>query len=146
MKEYEYVVLATDEIFSHIITSVICLENYARKDLSGAFRNLFSMYNKLRKEYQELKEKQNGIWEEIQDAQLILKSRLAREEIIESYIVELEKIVPDINYRELLTELYQRMEKEDTEDLETQLMIYPYLLSKIRKVEEREYEDGEKDN
>lgn len=38
------------------------------------------------------------------------------------------------------------MEKEDTEDLEMQLMIYPYLLSEIRKKEEREYKDGEKDN
>ena len=55
MKEYEYMVLVTDEIFSHIITSVICLENYTRSDLSGAFRKLFSLYNELREEYYELK-------------------------------------------------------------------------------------------
>ena len=28
MKEYEYIVLATNEVFSHMITSTICLENY----------------------------------------------------------------------------------------------------------------------
>lgn len=146
MKEYEYMVLATDEIFSHIITSVICIENYTRWDLSGAFRNLFSMYNELREEYLALKENQEKVPEEIQDAQLILKSRQKREEIIESYIVELEAINPSINYRQLLSELYQRMDQEDTEDLEMQLMVYPYLLSQIRKEEEREYKDGEKDN
>ena len=75
-----------------------------------------------------------------------LRSRCKREEIIESYIVELENIDPSIDYRRLLDELYQKMEKEDTEDLEMQLMIYPYLLSEIRKKEEREYKDGEKDN
>ena len=84
--------------------------------------------------------------EEVQDAQLLLRSRCKREEIIESYIVELENIDPSIDYRRLLDELYQKMEKEDTEDLEMQLMIYPYLLSEIRKKEEREYKDGEKDN
>ena len=146
MKEYEYMVLATDEIFSHIITSVICIENYTRWDLSGAFRNLFSMYNELREEYLALKENQEKVPEEIQDAQLILKSRQKREEIIESYIAELEAINPSINYRQLLSELYQRMDQEDTEDLEMQLMVYPYLLSQIRKEEEREYKDGEKDN
>jgi len=77
---------------------------------------------------------------------LLLRSRCKREEIIESYIVELENIDPSIDYRRLLDELYQKMEKEDTEDLEMQLMIYPYLLSEIRKKEEREYKDGEKDN
>ena len=82
----------------------------------------------------------------MQDAQLLLRSRCKREEIIESYIVELENIDPSIDYRRLLDELYQKMEKEDTEDLEMQLMIYPYLLSEIRKKEEREYKDGEKDN
>lgn len=146
MKEYEYMVLVTDEIFSHIITSVTCLENYTRSDLSGAFRKLFSLYNELREEYYELKRDVKEIPEEVQDAQLLLRSRCKREEIIESYIVELENIDPSIDYRRLLDELYQKMEKEDTEDLEMQLMIYPYLLSEIRKKEEREYKDGEKDN
>lgn len=146
MKEYEYMVLVTDKIFSHIITSVICLENYTRSDLSGAFRKLFSLYNELREEYYELKRDVKEIPEEVQDAQLLLRSRCKREEIIESYIVELENIDPSIDYRRLLDELYQKMEKEDTEDLEMQLMIYPYLLSEIRKKEEREYKDGEKDN
>ena len=131
MKEYEYMVLVTDEIFSHIITSVICLENYTRSDLSGAFRKLFSLYNELREEYYELKRDVKEIPEEVQDAQLLLRSRCKREEIIESYIVELENIDPSIDYRRLLDELYQKMEKEDTEDLEMQLMIYPYLLSSI---------------
>jgi len=64
MKEYEYMVLVTDEIFSHIITSVICLENYTRSDLSGAFRKLFSLYNELREEYYELKRDVKEIPEE----------------------------------------------------------------------------------
>ena len=104
------------------------------------------MYNELREEYYELKRDVKEIPEEVQDAQLLLRSRCKREEIIESYIVELENIDPSIDYRRLLDELYQKMEKEDTEDLEMQLMIYPYLLSEIRKKEEREYKDGEKDN
>lgn len=144
MKEYEYMVLVTDDIFSHIITSVICLENYTRNDLSGAFRKLFAMYNDLRDIYRNVKE--DGTTEEIQDAKLLFMSKCKREEIIESYIVELERINPSIKYRELLSKMYQRLENEDTEDLEMQLMIYPYLLSEIRKQEEKEYKDGEADN
>ena len=41
MKEYEYIILAIDGIFSHMITSVICLENYRRDNLDGVFRNIF---------------------------------------------------------------------------------------------------------
>ena len=51
MKEYEYIVLATDEIFSHMIKSVICLENYHRDNLNGVFRNIFAMSNGLREDY-----------------------------------------------------------------------------------------------
>lgn len=57
MKEYEYIILATDEIFSHMITSVICLENYRRDNLDGVFRNIFVMFNELTLLYNFLKNK-----------------------------------------------------------------------------------------
>ena len=135
MKEYEYIVLATDEIFSHMITSVICLENYRRDDLGGVFRKIFSMFNELRDDYK----KSNlgkDVSKDIQLACMRTKCRYQREKILDGYIKEMENIDNTIDFRHEVEEFYKRLEQEDVETLEMQLMVYPYLLSVVRGKEE----------
>lgn len=150
MKEYEYIVEATNEIFSHMISSVICLENYKRTNvLKGSFRNIFNMFDELREDYRKCVEEgeleQNS---DVLEAQLKMKCRIKREEIIKRFIRELKYIDETIDYDKESAEFYDKLRNEDVETLEMQLMIYPYLLSKIRKNEEnkKEIKDGEKDN
>ena len=150
MKEYEYIVEATNEIFSHMISSVICLENYKRSDvLKGSFRHLFHMFGELREDYRKCMEEDSLSQNiDIQEAHLKMKCRIKREEIMKRFITELEYIDKTIDYKEKSTEFYSKLDNEDVETLEMQLMIYPYLLSQIRKKEENEKEikDGKKDN
>lgn len=149
MKEYEYIVLATDEIFSHMITSVICLENYKRDDLSGVFRNVFKMFNELREDYKRLSSNSQNVAEDILDAQLKTKCRYKREEILNGFIKEMQNIDNTIDYKKKVLEFYADLESEDVETLEMQLMVYPYLLSIMREKEESKKEekrDGKQDN
>lgn len=137
MKEYEYIVLATDEIFSHMISSIICLENYYNESIDDSFRNIFVEFNELRQDYK--KNVDAGLHDGEQKMQLAkykMRCRHKREEILESYIAELKEIDDSIDYVERVRDYYKKIEKEDVETLEMQLMLYPYLLSLVRKNEE----------
>lgn len=134
MKEYEYIVLATDEVFCHIISSVICLENYFNDSIDDSFRNVFAMFNEIREDYK--RHSKNDDNEKLEFSKFSTKCRCKREEILESYIEELKEIDNSINYDDKVKEYYNNVEKEDVETLEMQLMIYPYLLSLVRKKEE----------
>jgi hypothetical protein len=135
MKEYEYIVLATNEIFSHMISSVICLENYYNESIDNSFRNIFAAFNELRDDYK-AHMSENVDDERMQLAKFRMRCRYKREEILKSYIEELKEIDNSIDYDDKVKEYYGRIEKEDVETLEMQLMVYPYLLSLIRKNEE----------
>lgn len=137
MKEYEYIVVVTNEIFSHLISSTICLENYFNESIDDSFRNLFTYFNEVRKDYKKnIGENSQGGSEKLDVAKVTARCRYMREKILESYIKELEKIDESINFREKTAEYYKKIEKEDVETLEMQLMIYPYLLTLIRNNEE----------
>lgn len=146
MKEYEYIVLATDEIFSHMVSSVICMENYYNETIGNSFRKIFAAFNELRSEFK-AHTRVNSEPEDdaMENAKYCMKFRHKREEILRSYIEELKFIDNSIDYDDKVREYYDNIEKEDVETLEMQLMVYPYLLSLIRKNEEdRENEDGKK--
>lgn len=147
MKEYEYIVLVTDEVFSHMISSVICLENYFNESIDNSFRKIFTMFNEIRKDFKQNFQQDVGIIDEsLEIAKFKIKCRSKREEILQGYIEELKEIDPSIDYLQQTREYYDRIEKEDVETLEMQLMVYPYLLSLIRKKEENKESlgDGEK--
>ena len=138
MKEYEYIVLATNEILSHLISSAICLENYFNESIDDSFKHVFSYFNELRLDYKNNVSKKSGDIEDesLSVARATARCRYKREEILESYIKELELIDPSINFKEETLKYYKDIEAEDVETLEMQLMIYPYLLSLIRNNEE----------
>ena len=136
MKEYEYIVLATNEIFSHMLSSVICLESYYNICLDNSFRNIFATFNDLRNDYQQ--HVKDDIEETLKSAKFKMKCRYKREEVLRSYIDELKEIDNSIDYDTEIRDYYSRIEKEDVETLEMQLMVYPYLISLIRKKEESE--------
>lgn len=137
MKEYEYIVLATDEIFSHMISSVICLENYYNDSIDSSFRSIFTAFKELRGDYEKyVSANPNGRDDKMELAKFRMKCRYKREEILRSFIQELKHIDNLIDYDSKVREYYDKIEKEDVETLEMQLMIYPYLLSLVRKNEE----------
>ena len=137
MKEYEYIVLATNEIFSHMISSVICLENYYNQNIDNSFRNIFHSFNELREDYKvHMSTESDTDDERMQLAKFRTRCRHKREEILKSYIEELKELDNSINYDDKVREYYDRIQKEDVETLEMQLMIYPYLMSLVRKNEE----------
>ncbi|OUQ47669.1 hypothetical protein B5E64_01550 [Drancourtella sp. An12] len=137
MKEYEYIVLATNEVFSHMITSTICLENYLNDSAEEAFRKVFVMFNQFREDYKKNMEKAgDSSAVEIETARFKTKCRVKREAVLKSFINELKEIDNEIDYDNEVRKYYNRIEKEDVETLEMQLMIYPYLMSLVRKKEE----------
>lgn len=139
MKEFEYIVLATDEVFSHIITSVICMENYYNDTSENGFRTIFTLFNNFRMDYKDNMEHvdfNNRKALEVEAARFKIKCKKKREDILTSFIKELRNIDKTINYEEKIKEYYNRIENEDVETLEMQLMIYPYLMSLVRKNEE----------
>lgn len=136
MKEYEYIVLATNEIFSHMITSIICLENYYNETIDDGFRKVFKYFNELRTDFKEHVNSSNNENQQMELAKCRFRCRCKREEMLESYILELKEIDDSIDYEGKVKEYFCRIEKEDVETLEMQLMIYPYLLSLVRKNEE----------
>lgn len=133
MKEYEYIVLATNEIFSHMLSSVICLESYYNDSMDNSFRNIFVIFNQLREDYRKNSKNDDELME---IAKFKIKCRYKREEILRSYVEELKEIDDSIDYDEKIRGYFNTIEKEDVETLEMQLMVYPYLLSLIRKKEE----------
>lgn len=137
VKEYEYIVLATNEIFSHMISSVICLENYYNQNIDNSFRNIFRFFNELREDYKvHIASEVDVDGERMQLAKFRTRCRYKREEILTSFIEELKELDNSINYDDKVREYYDRIQKEDVETLEMQLMIYPYLMSLVRKNEE----------
>lgn len=133
MKEYEYIVLATNEIFSHMLSSVICLESYYNDSMDNSFRNIFVIFNQLREDYRKNSKNDDELME---IAKFKIKCRYKREEILRSYVEELKEIDDSIDYDEKIRGYFNTIEKEDVETLEMQLMVYPYLLSLIRKKKE----------
>lgn len=136
MKEYEYIVLATNEIFSHMLSSVICLESYYNDCIDNSFRKIFTMFNDLREDYKNFSG--DDLDETLKSAKYKIKCRCKREEILKSYIEELKEIDNSIDYNGEIHSYYDKIEKEDVETLEMQLMVYPYLISLIRNKEESE--------
>lgn len=136
MGEYEYIVLATDEILSHFVAKTICLENYNDEiSYSEDFKLVFKMFGNLKQDY----DKRYCNSTEIMDvAKIKAEFRLRREEILKDFILNLSEIDGSIDFASKAKEYFNRIENEDVETLEMQLMVYPYLISLLRNKEESE--------
>lgn len=140
MKEYEYIVLAIDEFMSHFVTKTICLENYYDEDYAEDFKSIFKMFCELRDEYRNIYN-QSDI-KPIDIAKIKAEFRFKREEILNDFILKMESIEKTIDFKEKVKEYFNDIGKEDVETLEMQIMVYPYLISVLRKNEESRSNNG----
>lgn len=137
MKEYEYIVLATNEYLSHLVAATICMENYhSGENFSKFFMKLFYMFDELRKDFS--KRYANSEDEELLIAKAKTEFRISRENALKDLINDLNDINDSIDYKEEIKAYMELIEKEDVETLEMQIMLYPHLISLIRNTEERE--------
>lgn len=138
MNEYEFMMLAVDEVISHDIAAVICMENYKNCYLPRGFRKAFDLFCELRKGYEQNKEiLQDEEKETMAVARLQTECRIKREEILSKFILELKNIEPEIDYEKAIEQYLSKMGQEDIQTIEMQLMMYPYLISLIREREEK---------
>lgn len=135
MKEYEYISLTVDELFSPLVTSCICLENLGDKDAGKNFRFMFTLFNKLRQEYQN-EFSDETIPEETQAERCKALCKIRKEGIFSDYLARLKQVDSSIDYEKAIQKYREEVSKMDVESLELDLMIYPYLISLIRKEEE----------
>lgn len=138
MKEYEFMMLAVDEIISHDIAAVICMENYKNCYLPRGFRKAFDLFCEFRMDYERNKdEMQNEEKERMTVAKLQAECRLRRQEILKGFILDLKHIDSAIDYKDEIKRYFCKMEQEDVQTMEMQLLMYPYLISLIREREEK---------
>lgn len=137
MKEYEYIVLATNEYLSHLVAATICMENYhSGENFSEFFKKLFFMFDELRNDFS--KRYTSSEDDEILIAKAKTEFRISRENALKNLINDLNSINNSIDYKEEIKKYMELIEKEDVETLEMQIMLYPHLISLIRNTEERE--------
>lgn len=137
MKEYEYIVLATNEYLSHLVAATICMENYhSGENFSEFFKKLFFMFDELRNDFS--KRYTSSEDDEILIAKAKTEFRISRENALKNLINDLNSINNSIDYKEEIKKYMELIEKEDVETLEMQIMLYPHMISLIRNTEERE--------
>lgn len=137
MKEYEYIVLATNEYLSHLVAATICMENYhSGENFSEFFKKLFFMFDELRNDFS--KRYTSSEDDEILIAKAKTEFRISRENALKNLINDLNSINNSIDYKEEIKKYMELIEKEDVETLEMQIMLYSHLISLIRNTEERE--------
>lgn len=138
MLDYEYMLMAIDEVLSHDVAGIICMENYHNCYFPNGFRKIFDQFWVFQKEYEHNKEKlQTEIAQEIEIAKFQARCCYQKEELLRNYIKELEHIEPSIDYKEEVKKYRVSLEQEDVQTLEMELAIYPYLVSLIREREEK---------
>lgn len=137
MKDYEHMIIAIDELISHNVAGIICMENYKNCYFPNGFRKVFDSFCEIRKEYEENREKylEDGSLR-IEKAKFQAECRKKKEELLRNFIEELKVINSEIDYEEAIKTYYTVLEQEDVQTPEMYLSIYPFLISLIREKEE----------
>lgn len=137
MRDYEHMLVALDEVISHDVAEIICMENYKDCYLPKGFRKVFDLFCEYREDYESNKDKyQNEETKEMEFIKFQASCRIRKEEHLKKFVDELKSIEPDINYEAEIERYQECIEQEDTQTQEMYLSIYPLLISLIRKKEE----------
>lgn len=138
MYDYEYMIVAVEELISHNVAGVICMENYKGCCFPNGFRKVFDSFCEVRDEYEKNREKYlDDSVEIVGKAKFQALCREKKEKIFKEYIAELKAIDPEINFDNAVKNYYALMEREDIQTQEMSLAIYPYLISLIMDKEEK---------
>ena len=138
MRDYEHMILAIDEVISHDVASIICMENYKNCYFPKGFRKVFDLFCEFRKDYETNKEVyQNEESQNIVFTKYQAKCRYKKEILFKNFIDELKAIEPDVEYEFAVKQYMEHLEKQDVQTQEMYLSIYPLLISLIRENEEK---------
>jgi len=138
MQDYEHMMVAIDELISHNVVGIICMENYQNCYFPNGFRKVFDSFCEMREDYEKNKEKYlDEKLEAIERARFQAQCREKKEELLRKFIDELKAIDPEIDYEKEAKNYYITLEREDVQTPEMNLSIYPYLISLIREKEEK---------
>lgn len=140
MKDYEHMMIATEEFICHDIAAVICVENYHGKSIPKAFRNVFDIFSLYREDFEQNKERYENDY--IDDKiQFQMRCRKKKEEMLGCFLKDLERISPGIDFKQEVARYLEDLDNEDIQTSEMTLDIYPMLISLIRKREEEVWAD-----
>lgn len=138
MHDYEHMMLAIDELISHNVAGIICMENYKNCYFPNGFRKVFDSFCEIREDYEKNREKYlNEESEIIERTKFQAQCREKKEKLLRDFIDELKEIDSEIDYEKEVKEYYITLEQEDVQTPEMYLSIYPYLISLIREKEEK---------
>lgn len=137
MKEYEYMIIAIDEVICHDVAGIICVENYFDCYFPNGFRKVFDLFSDFREEYKDNKEKYQYEESLMETVKFQRRCRELREMILAKFIDELKKINLEIDYGNKVKEYLLQMDKEDIQTTDMYLRIYPLLMLLIREKEEQ---------
>lgn len=137
MRDYEHMLVALDEVISHDVAGIICMENYKDCYLPRGFRKVFDLFCEYWEDYESNKDKyQNEETKEMEFIKFQASCRIRKEEHLKKFVDELRDIEPAINYEAEIERYQECIEQEDTQTQEMYLSLYPLLISLIRKKEE----------
>lgn len=138
MQDYEHMVLAIDELISHRVSGIICMESCRNCYFPKGFRKVFDSFCEIRRDYEENREKYLDEKKEmVERARFEARCRQEKERILTSFIDELKKLAPDIDFSEKVRNYYCALEQEDVQTPEMYLSVYPFLASLVSAKEER---------
>lgn len=139
MQDYDFMLTAIDEVISHEVAGVICMENYKSCYFPNGFRRIFDLFCEFWAEYEEKREKfQNKETQKLEFLNFQAECRIKREKILEDFVKELKKIESEIDYEAEIKNYKIALSETDIQNSEMNLSIYPLLISLIRKKEEGE--------
>lgn len=138
MSDYEHMIIAIDEVISHNVAGIICMENYKNCYFPNGFRKVFDSFCEIREDYEKNREKyldeKTGF---IERTKFQTHCRGEKERLLSEFINELKGINSEIDYEEAVKNYYIALEQEDVQTPEMYLSIYPFLISLIRENEEK---------
>lgn len=139
MYDYEYLLVAIDEVLCHNVAAIICMENYKNCYLPKGFKKIFDLFCEFIDEHESHKKNTSQTEDELKLAMIKFQSEchIKQEDILKLFIKELKGIDSNIDYEKEVEKYIEDLAQQDVQSPEMQLLIYPYLISLIREREER---------
>ena len=138
MHDYEYMLVAIDEVISHEVAGIICMENYKNCYFPNGFKKVFDMFCEFQEEYETSKQDfQKEKCQEMEFIKFQSQCRSRKEELLKNFVAELQGIDSSINFIAEVHKYKETLEQQDVQTADMNLSIYPLLISLIREREEK---------
>lgn len=136
MKEYEYVVIGTDEFLVDELVSVICQENFEGASYPHGFRRIFDEFRYLHEEYQKKQTVLDNPEHEDEERKQYTKACITKRDVMfKKFCQDAIANSSDKNLEIKIQEYINKLEQADIVTLEQRVLIYPYIIKTIRESE-----------